>query len=167
MWLSVVGHELLYFMYQYHRRHRRSEFLKPMSIENRRHRRSEFLKPMSIENLILAFFLNSCQVDILKLFVCGSTYLFNLNESIPISKTRNTSNRFFFVWSALFYLQVGLSPSCMWIGLALRSWLDYVDLYKLTHRQLCVFDTYTNFVCSTHGHICLVNIYVSFNWYLN
>ena len=96
VWLSVVWRELLYFMYQYHRRHRRSEFLKPMSIENRRHRQSEFLKPMSIENLILAFFfLNSCQVDILKLFVCGSTYLFNLNESIPISKARNISNKFF------------------------------------------------------------------------
>ena len=47
------------------------------------------------ESDLSLFFLNSCQVDILKLFVCGSTYLFNLNESIPISKARNISNKFF------------------------------------------------------------------------
>ena len=42
-------------------------------------------------------------------------------------------------------LTVGLSPSHMWVRSALYLWYDHVDPYKLTHRQLYVFDTYTNF----------------------
>jgi len=37
----------------------------------------------------------------------------------------------------------------MRVGPALCPWLDHIiDPYKLTHRQLYVFDTYTNFICT-------------------
>ena len=65
------------------------------------------------ESNLSLFFLNSCQVDILKLFVCGNTYLFNLNESIPISKARNTSNKFFLFGPHCFiYWWVLVRPVC-------------------------------------------------------
>jgi len=37
----------------------------------------------------------------------------------------------------------------MRVGPALCPWLDHIiDPYKLMHRQLYVFDTYTNFICT-------------------
>jgi hypothetical protein len=43
---------------------------------------------------------------------------------------------------------LGLDPSCMRVGPALRPGFSHVDPYELTHRKLYVSDTYTVFIYS-------------------